>query len=114
MTASVGREVQSKVSATDSVDRLSPAQADQARCQDLSYLGQALLGGHEVRVQGIAHRTTVIVTAGRDAGLLVHPAATAYLAPARREACPRSIQPRTVSGSLSNRRAMSSIACPSA
>jgi hypothetical protein len=103
MHASLRREVQSKVSGPGSADRLPPAQADQARRQDLSQLGQALLGGHEIRVQRIATRKAVIETAGTDAGLLVHPAATAYVpSPALLEACPRSIQPRTVSGSLSS------------
>jgi hypothetical protein len=77
MHASLRREVQSKVSGTSSADRLSPAQADQPGRQDLSHLGQALLGGHEIRAQRIATRKAVIETAGTDAALPVHPAATA-------------------------------------
>jgi hypothetical protein len=103
MHASLRREVQSKVSGAGTAVRWSPAQADQTRHQDLSYLGQALLGGHEIRVDGIATRKAVIETARTDPGLLVHPAATAYVAsPERLEACPRPIHPRTVSGSLSS------------
>jgi hypothetical protein len=46
MHASVGREVQSKVSGAGSDHRLPLAQAHETSSQDLRYLGQALVGRH--------------------------------------------------------------------
>ena len=57
MHALVGGEVQGNVStlAQGFGLALARAQADQAGGEDLADLGQALGGGHQVRVEGVAH-----------------------------------------------------------
>jgi hypothetical protein len=56
MDALVGGEVKGTVSRSSGFGLPLPrAQADQASGQDLANLGQALGGGHQVGVEGIAH-----------------------------------------------------------
>jgi hypothetical protein len=77
MHASLRREVHSKVSGAGRARRSPAAQALETGSQDPCHLGEAFLGGHEIRAQRIATRKAVIETTGTDTGLPVHPAATA-------------------------------------
>ena len=109
MHAAVGREVQ--------VILLQKAQASETCSQKVSDFGQALLGSHQIGRQRIAARKAVVESLGSFAGALIHRGAVDLLLDdsglSDQFAPSRSIQPRTVRGSLSSSRAMSSIDCPS-
>jgi hypothetical protein len=119
MHASAEREVHLKVSARGSdADRLPPAQAHEPSGQDLPYLGQALLGGHQIGRQGIGAGRATIGIVKTETGLRAHLGRARFrysvsLLGDAPELSWRSIQPRTVSESLSSSRAMSSIERPS-
>jgi hypothetical protein len=55
MTAPAGGKVQGKVSAVAGFATLRPQPQD-AEGEDLADLGQALGRGHQVRIEGVAHR----------------------------------------------------------
>ena len=89
------------------------------RPRDLRDLGQALVGGHQVGRQGVGAGKAMIELVNAGTGVRDHPAAARlrYSAPFWGDPPGpplRSIQPRTVSGSLSSSRAMSSSGRPSA
>ena len=96
--------------------RLPPAQAQEPGSQNLRDLGQALLGGHQIGRQRIGARKAVIEIV--EAGMPALASTAAAIDLALRSIRPpdqsplRSIQPRTVSGSLSSSRAMSSSDLP--
>jgi hypothetical protein len=97
--------------------RLPPAQARETGSQDLGYLAQALVGSHEIGREGITAHKALIEMVRSFAGALIHRGAVDLLLDdsglSDQLAPSRSIQPRTVRGSLSSSRAMSSIDCPS-
>jgi len=94
-------------------------EAQKTGSQDLAELGQALLGAQQVGVERVGARKASIETVRGCAGVLVHPAVVHLFyvissVPGPVVPALRAIQPLTVSGSLSNSRAISSSERPSA
>ena len=97
--------------------RLPPAQAHESSSQDLRELGQALVGRHQIGRQGVGAGMAVVEIVDAGTGLRTHLSArprypvSFWGDPPEPRFC--SIQPRTVSGSLSSSLAMSSSERPS-
>ena len=119
MHASVGREVQSILLRT-CCDRSSTSRR-RRRVRPAARICATSLrrssAAHQIGRQRIAARKAVVESVGSFAGALIHRGAVDLLLDdsglSDQFAPSRSIQPRTVRGSLSSSRAMSSIDCPS-
>ena len=100
--------------ATSPVPSSPKAQASEPCSEKVGDLGQAFLGSHEVGRQGVGAGKGAIEIVGAGTGECAHlplPAPRYPASPAARAL--RSIQPRTVPGSLSRSRAISSSERPS-
>ena len=113
MHASVGREVQSIRLQVPGLAGLLPAQAQESGSEDLTEFLETLLCAHQVGVEWIGAREAIGALVETDAEVIVQPASvhlSSYVTLSRPGPLGRpwrSIQPRTVSGSLSSSRAIS-------
>ena len=97
---------------------ITAAQAHESSSQDLPQLSQALVGRHQIGRQSVGAGKAAIGIVKTETGLCAHLAAARSRYPVSLWGDPPeprfcSIQPRTVSGSLSSSRAMSSSERPS-